>query len=70
MDSHALITLTWGATTLILAAATTHCFTRAMQEANHGSFRRGLMWVGASGPLALPAMLAGTLTLVKGAGLG
>ena len=70
MDSQATLTLTLGSATLILAAATGHLFTQAMHEASHGSFRKALVIVGASAPMALATMLAGTFTLAKGVGLG
>ena len=71
MDSQTIIiTSGLGITTLILAAATAHCFTQSLEEARHGSFRRALLWVSTSAPLAYFAMFAGILALVKGAALG
>ena len=69
MDSQTII-IALGIITVILAAATAHCFTQSLEEARHGSFIRALLWVSTSAPLALSTMVAAAFALVKGTGLG
>ena len=69
MDSQTII-IALGIITVILAAATAHCFTQSLEEARHGSFRRALLWVSTSAPLALSTTVTAAFALVKGTGLG
>ena len=69
MDSQITI-IALGTVTVILSAATAHCFTQSLEEARHGSFRRALLWVSTSAPLALSTMITGIFALAKGTGLG